>query len=117
MELGKIIKENRINKNMSQDELADYLKVSRQSVSKWESGKNYPSLDVLVVMSDFFEVSLDDFIKGDTQLKRTIIKGEYQEYEEWEAKGRTMGDFFAGYWWTIFPVGAFILFLIKVFFG
>jgi len=61
MELGKIIKENRINKNMSQDELADYLKVSRQSVSKWESGKNYPSLDVLVVMSDFFEVSLDDF--------------------------------------------------------
>ena len=117
MELGERIKENRELKSMSQDDLANYLKVSRQSVSKWESSKNYPSLDILVVMSDFFNVSLDDFIKGDVQLKKTIIKGEYQMYEEWESKGRTMGDFLATHWWTAFPVVAFILFLIKAFWG
>ncbi|TBW67980.1 helix-turn-helix transcriptional regulator, partial [Staphylococcus epidermidis] len=48
MELGERIKENRELKSMSQDDLANYLKVSRQSVSKWESGKNYPSLVILV---------------------------------------------------------------------
>ena len=59
MELGERIKENRELKSMSQDDLANYLKVSRQSVSKWESGKNYPSLDILVVMNDLFGVTLD----------------------------------------------------------
>ena len=104
MELGKRIKENRELKSMSQDDLANYLKVSRQSVSKWESGKNYPSLDILVVMSDYFNVSLDDFIKGDVQLKKMVIKGEYQMYEEWESKGRTMGDFLATHWLSLIHI-------------
>ncbi|MDM5507100.1 helix-turn-helix transcriptional regulator [Staphylococcus aureus] len=40
------------------------LKVSRQSVSKWESAKNYPSLDILIAMSDLFGITLDHLIKG-----------------------------------------------------
>lgn len=59
MKLANVIKKYRKLNNWSQDELADILKVSRQSVSKWESGKNYPSLDILVVMSDLFGVTLD----------------------------------------------------------
>lgn len=59
MELSNVIKNYRKLNNWSQDELADILNVSRQSVSKWESDKNYPSLDILVVMNDLFGVTLD----------------------------------------------------------
>ncbi|WP_017174776.1 helix-turn-helix transcriptional regulator [Staphylococcus hominis] len=59
MELSNVIKNYRKLNNWSQDELADILNVSRQSVSKWESDKNYPSLDILVVMNYLFGVTLD----------------------------------------------------------
>ncbi|MDN8901986.1 helix-turn-helix transcriptional regulator [Staphylococcus aureus] len=48
------------------------LKVSRQSVSKWESAKNYPSLDILIAMSDLFGSTIDHLIKGDTCFKKVI---------------------------------------------
>ncbi|MBX8806255.1 helix-turn-helix transcriptional regulator [Staphylococcus aureus] len=48
MKLAEAIKEQRELKRWSQEELANILKVSRQSVSKWESAKNYPSLDILI---------------------------------------------------------------------
>lgn len=69
MELSNVIKNYRKLNNWSQDELADILNVSRQSVSKWESDKNYPSLDILVVMNDLFGVTLDQLVKGDIELK------------------------------------------------
>ncbi|MEJ7165263.1 helix-turn-helix transcriptional regulator, partial [Staphylococcus capitis] len=77
MELANVIKKYRKLNNWSQDELADILNVSRQSVSKWESGKNYPSLDILVVMSDLFGVTLDQLVKGDIELKKQILNGDY----------------------------------------
>ncbi len=57
MKLAEAIKEQRELKRWSQEELANILKVSRQSVSKWESAKNYPSLDILIAMSDLFGIS------------------------------------------------------------
>ena len=64
MKLAEAIKEQRELKRWSQEELANILKVSRQSVSKWESAKNYPSLDILIAMSDLFGISLEHLIKG-----------------------------------------------------
>ena len=63
MELANVIKKYRKLNDWSQDELAVILNVSRQNVSKWESGKNSPSLDILVVMSDLFGVTLDQLVK------------------------------------------------------
>ena len=115
MELGKIIKKHRELNNWSQDELADLLHVSRQSISKWESGKNYPSLDILVVLSDIFDITLDELVKGDDKLKKRILKGEYgRNQNTWDTqRGRTIGDFLAGYWWTIFPIGGFLTWFIH----
>ena len=78
MEIGKKIKEQREQKNWSQDDLAEILNISRQSISKWELNKVYPSIDMLIKMSDLFDISLDELIKGDKQLKHTIIE-TYQQ--------------------------------------
>ena len=78
MEIGTRIKEQRELKNWSQDELAEILNISRQSISKWELNKVYPSIDMLIKMSDLFDVSLDELIKGDKALKKTIIE-TYQQ--------------------------------------
>lgn len=78
MEIGSRIKEQREFKNWSQDELAEILNISRQSISKWELNKVYPSIDMLIKMSDLFDVSLDELIKGDKDLKKTIIE-TYQQ--------------------------------------
>ena len=50
----------RKEKNMSQEQLADLLDVSRQSVSKWESGTTYPEMDKLLSLCKIFDVTLDD---------------------------------------------------------
>ena len=68
MTLGENIVRLRTNKNWSQSDLAEALEVSRQSVSKWELGKVYPGIDILVQMSDIFDLSLDELIKGDKNL-------------------------------------------------
>ena len=53
----------RKNKGMSQEALAEEFGVSRQAVSRWESGQVYPETEKIVAMSDFFNISLDDLIK------------------------------------------------------
>lgn len=55
----------RAEKNMTQEQLAMLLGVSRQSVTKWEAEKSYPEMDKLLKLCDIFECSLDDLVKGD----------------------------------------------------
>ena len=50
---------------MTQEELAQAIYVSRTAVSKWESGRGYPSIDSLKAISSFFSVSVDDLLSGD----------------------------------------------------
>lgn len=62
MNLGENIYRLRTQKQMSQDDLAEALHVSRQSVSKWENGASVPELEKLVNMSQLFGVSLDELV-------------------------------------------------------
>ena len=55
----------RATRNMTQEQLAMLLGVSRQSVSKWEAEKSYPEMDKLLKLCDLFDCSLDELIKGD----------------------------------------------------
>ena len=59
MELGGQIKRYRIRLGLSQEELADRIFVTRQSVSNWENGRTYPDLQSLLRLSDLFGLSLD----------------------------------------------------------
>ena len=53
----------RKSRGMSQEELGAELKVSRQTVSKWESGQSYPDFQRLVLLSDYFGLTLDELVK------------------------------------------------------
>lgn len=60
--------------NLSQEELAEKLFVSRQTVSNWETGKNYPDIRSLLLLSTLFNISLDQLIKGDVAIMKEEIK-------------------------------------------
>ncbi|GAA2915482.1 helix-turn-helix transcriptional regulator [Enterococcus pseudoavium] len=72
MELGKIIKESRKNYNMTQQEVAEILNISRQTLSNWETGKNYPDVFMLLKLADFYSLSLDTMLRGDGILMKKI---------------------------------------------
>lgn len=67
MNIGEKIKQLRKANNMSQEELAEKLRVSRQSVSQWEQNSTLPSLDNLIAISKEFNVSLDDIVKQEAE--------------------------------------------------
>lgn len=69
MNLGENIKKLRKEKNLSQEQLAEMLNVSRQAVSKWESGKAYPDIENLILLRDIFNVTLDDLIINENKTK------------------------------------------------
>ena len=81
MEIGKKIKKYREQINLSQEELADKVYVSRQTVSNWENNKSYPDINSLKQLSNIFDVSLDEFIKGDIEeMKKRINEYDLKEY-------------------------------------
>lgn len=72
MEFHKKLYELRKQRGISQEELADKLNVTRQTVSKWEIGDSTPDLEKLRMMSDYFRISLDELVMGkepDTTVK------------------------------------------------
>lgn len=65
MEFHEKLQELRKKRGMTQEELAQALYVSRTAVSKWESGRGYPSIDSLKGIARFFSVSIDDLLSGE----------------------------------------------------
>lgn len=64
MNFNEKLIELRKSKGLSQDELGNELGVSRQTISKWELAQSYPDFQRLVLLSDYFELSLDELVKG-----------------------------------------------------
>lgn len=70
MNISNRIRELRKAKGISQEELAQYLGVSRQAISKWESEQSLPDIDKIISLSNFFEVSTDYLLKGTLPLNK-----------------------------------------------
>ena len=87
MELGKQIKMHRQELHLSQEELANRIYVSRQTVSNWENDKSYPDVNSLVLLSEIFQISLDKLIKGDIEVMKDVIQKE--EIEKMNRYGKT----------------------------
>ena len=68
MDFNEKLQSLRKSKGLTQEELADALFVSRTAISKWESGRGYPSIDSLKDISKFFSVSIDDLLSGEKLL-------------------------------------------------
>ncbi len=68
MEFNEKLQQLRKQKEITQEELAEALYVSRTAISKWESGRGYPSIDSLKALSKFFGVTIDELLSGDELL-------------------------------------------------
>ncbi len=83
MQVGKQIQHYRKENNLSQDDLAEIIFVSRQSISNWERGATYPDIQNLLLLSKVFEVSLDKLVKGDLETMKQIIHDqEFMRYQK-----------------------------------
>lgn len=79
MEFNEKLQELRKQKGLTQEELAQSLLVSRTAISKWESGRGYPSIDSLKAIAKFYSVTIDELLSGDELL--TIAEEDTKEKE------------------------------------
>ncbi len=68
MEIGKKLKSVRIQKGFTQEAVAEKIQVSRQTISNWENEKSYPDIMSVVNLSNLYEISLDELLKGDKRM-------------------------------------------------
>ena len=65
MEIGKKLKNARIEAGLTQEKAAEKIDVSRQTISNWENEKSYPDIISVIELSNLYSISLDDLLKGD----------------------------------------------------
>lgn len=66
---GKL-KELRTGAGLTQEQVAEKLGVTRSAIARWESGKGIPDISNLILISDYFNISLDEMIKGDDAVQK-----------------------------------------------
>ena len=79
--IGSFLKELRKEKGLTQEQLAELMYVSDRTVSRWETGSNLPSLDILIRISDYYTVELSEILDGERksgkmnkELEETVLK-------------------------------------------
>lgn len=89
MELAEQIKQRRIERGMSQEDLAERIYVSRQTISNWENDKTYPDVQSLLLLSVLFDTTVDELIKGDVKAMEEIVnsKETYKAMTRWTMGG------------------------------
>lgn len=68
MEIGKKLKEARQGAKLTQEQVAERLFMSRQTISNWENERSYPDIVSVVKLSDLYSISLDELLKGDAEM-------------------------------------------------
>lgn len=79
MQIGQQIKRHRARLGLSQEELAASIFVSRQTVSNWETDKTYPDIQSLLLLSERFDVSVDDLMREDVAAMQEIIENDWKK--------------------------------------
>ena len=93
MNIGNQILTIRKEKQLTQEEFGRLFHVTRQTVSNWENGKSYPELQILVSISDQFDISLDTLLKEDLKMVQSIDKERVMGIIKHE---KSVVDFFTG---------------------
>lgn len=68
MEIGKKLKNARVQSGMTQENVAEKINVSRQTISNWENEKSYPDIISVIELSNLYSISLDVLLKGDEKM-------------------------------------------------
>jgi len=123
-QIGKSIKKYRIEKGLTQDQLAEKLSVTRQAVSNWETGKTQPSIETLTALSALFDISVEALIYGKT--RRIAITPDNATGAGGAFVGFflifltillfTAGILFSNIWWVIITVSLILSGLVTALF-
>lgn len=109
--VGKFLYQLRIEKRLTQEQLADLLEVTNKSVSRWECGEGYPSIEILVKLSTIFNVSVDEILKGETNIPLQESYNENPNYKN----ASLIGNIILNSVSILFSFVGFILFLIFMY--
>ena len=74
MEIEKKLKYVRMQAGLTQEQVAEKIMVSRQTVSNWENGKSLPDIVSIMSLSDLYQISIDELLKGDKRMKEKMEK-------------------------------------------
>lgn len=91
MTFGKKLKQLREKFELTQEELAQKLKVSRQAVYKWETDKGYPDMENLIQISELFQVTIDELMKTDKKLQQKFRIDKPKQLLQWVDPGFYLG--------------------------
>lgn len=81
--IGTRIAENRRRKGLTQDELAEYMGVSSQAVSKWENDISCPDITLLPKLADYFNISVDELLRGAASVQTQVVdKQERKDFSK-----------------------------------
>ena len=106
MNISKTIKEQRSKLSLSQEELAEKVYVTRYTISNWENDKSYPDIHSLILLSQIFEMTIDNLIKGDLEVMEQMIeKSDIKVFKKYYVV------FYVGLFITLIPF-AVITFMI-----
>ena len=72
MTIGKKLKQARLKKELTQENVAKILNVSRTTISNWETGRSYPDLESVVALSDLYNISLDELLREDEDMIKKL---------------------------------------------
>ena len=81
IKIGKNIKKLREKKSITQEKLANYLRVTPQAISRWESETGYPDIELLPLIADFFDVTIDELLDRNMLKNKNEIKEGIKENE------------------------------------
>ncbi len=125
VQIGKFLKTLRKEKAMTQEELSQVLNVSSKTVSRWETGVNLPDLDMLIILSQYYGVDIQELLNGErkaaeAQAPKPISLGralsEYQKQKEspqLRALHRSRQEMLRACFWLCFTLFSFSLFYIS----
>ena len=91
MELGKQLVHYRKKMNLSQEERAEKIYVTRQSISNWENDKTYSDIHSLLLLSHIFQVTLDTLVEGDLETMKMIVQKKDLEQVDKDTKWMLWG--------------------------
>lgn len=74
MKIGEKLRDARNQKGLTQEEVADEIHVSRQTISNWENNRSYPDIISVILLSDLYQMSLDVLLKGDKDMIEHLNK-------------------------------------------
>lgn len=82
IKIGPVILRERTTRNMTQQQLADFLNVTKATISKWEKGGSYPDITMLPILASFFNMSIDELLNAKRTLDKNAIRKWYARFAE-----------------------------------